>query len=93
MAGGPGVAPNRLLDALSWGVGVGIGVALGAYLTAVGGVGSPGVEGLDLSETLTLPVAAGGFVFVAVLGVQTIVVLIRRVRTDNRRDEQGDAQH
>lgn len=92
MTGGPGATPSRLLDALTWGVGVGVGVALGAYLTAVGGVGSPGVEGLDLSETFTLPVAAGGIVFVVVLGIETLVAVMRRARSGHRRQEQGDSQ-
>lgn len=93
MAGGPGATPSRLLDALTWGVGVGVGVALGAYLTAVGGVGSPGVEGLDLSETFTLPVAAGGIVFVTVLGIEALVAVVRRARSSHRDQEQGGGKH
>lgn len=93
MAGGSGPTPSRLLDALTWGVGVGVGVALGAYLTAVGGVGSPGVEGLDLSETFTLPVAAGGIVFVSVLGIEALVAVLRRARPGHRGQEQGNSQH
>ena len=93
MKGGPETTPNGLLDALTWGVGVGVGVALGAYLPAVGGVGSPGVEGLDLSETFTLPVAAGGVVFVSVLGLKALFAIFRRSRAGHRDNYQGDSQH
>lgn len=93
MRGGPETTPSGLLDALTWGVGVGVGVALGAYLTAVGGVGSPGVEGLDLSETFTLPVAAGGVMFVFVLGLEALLAIVRRSRAGYSHQSQGDSKH
>jgi len=52
----------RLAEALfwsaTWGVGAAIGVALGGWLTVVGGSGAPGSGGLDVSTDLVvLPVA------------------------------------
>lgn len=57
----------RAASALTWGAGVAAGVALGAYLTAVGGAGAPGVTALDRSELVTLPLLSGGVTVFAVL--------------------------
>lgn len=71
-----------LFWASTWGVGAGIGVALGGWLTAVGGAGAPGVEALDLVEdVLLLPLLAGGVVFLAHLVGQIIVHAVRRSRS------------
>jgi len=48
----------------TWGVGAAAGVALGSYLTAVSGAGSPGVTAMDRTETVVLPLFAGLAVFV-----------------------------
>ncbi len=50
--------------AATWGIGVALGVALGGWLTVVGGAGAPGVAELDLIEdVLVLPATAGLVVF------------------------------
>ncbi len=69
---GSGLARTALW-ASTWALGVGIGVALGAYLTAVSGSGAPGVESLDLSEILWMPLASAGAVFVALFLVRIVV--------------------
>jgi len=50
--------PGALFWALSWGVGAALGVALGGWLTLVGGSGSPGAAGLD--ALVDLGVLPGG---------------------------------
>lgn len=77
-----------LFWAATWGVGTGIGVALGGWLTAVGGAGAPGVEALDLVEDVVLlPLLAGGAVFFVHLAGQLIVYAIRGARSgESHRD-------
>lgn len=81
-----------VLDAFTWGVGVAAGVAVGAYLTAVGGTGAPGTEGIELAETLTLPLIAGGVVFCLVLDFRAVAALIGRV-THPPRDDHRHGEH
>ena len=67
--------------AATWGVGVAIGVALGGWLTVVGGAGTPGVEALDLTQdVVVLPAIAGSIVLVIHLLGQGIVALVHRTR-------------
>ena len=82
---------RALFWAATWGVGVAIGVALGGWLTVVGGAGTPGVEALDLTQdVIVLPIIAGSIVFFLHLLVQGVVVLVRRARTPRGPD--GDDQ-
>jgi hypothetical protein len=83
-SGKPVLSPvlRGLFWAATWGVGAGIGVALGGWLTAVGGAGAPGVESLNLFEDVVLlPLLAGGAVFFVHLAGQLIVHVIRRTRS------------
>ena len=78
---------RALFWAATWGVGVAIGVALGGWLTVVGGAGTPGVEALDLTQDMiVLPVIAGSVVFVLHLLGQGIVTLARRTRAPHEPD-------
>lgn len=77
--------------AATWGLGVAIGVALGGWLTVVGGAGTPGVESLDLAEDVfALPLAVGGGVFLLHLAGQAAVGLIRRVRTSRKANDKSE---
>lgn len=80
MLAGRSGAPFRPGDALlwsaAWGAGAAIGVALGAWLTAVGGAGAPGAQALEVtSDFVVLPalafaaVAASHFAFQVALAV------------------------
>ena len=63
---------EALFWSLTWGVGAGLGVALGGWLTAVGGSGAPGAGGMDIGTDLV------GLPF-AVLGVVTLVHLVAQI--------------
>ncbi len=85
--------------AASWGVGVALGVALGAYLTAVSGSGAPGATALDASELIVLPAIAGTAVFAVLfvvgVGVSHVAGVLHARSPhggddDDERDE-GDA--
>lgn len=68
--------------ALTWGAGTAIGVAAGAWLTAVGGTGAPGLESIDtFGDLVVLPLLAGGAVVVAHLAGQGVVAVVRRARS------------
>lgn len=81
------IGGRRLLTGLfwaaTWGLGAAIGVALGGWLTVVGGGASaPGVESLDIvQDVIVLPLIAGGAVFAIHLVGQLVVVLVRRARS------------
>lgn len=85
MSDSAGASPvlRGIFWAATWGVGAAIGVALGGWLTVVGGgAGAPGVEALDLTEDLLLlPLLAGGVVFGVHLAGQLLVALVRRARS------------
>jgi hypothetical protein len=71
-------AGQALFWSLTWGVGVMIGVALGGWLTLVGGSGAPGIEGLDpISDLVVLPVLAGAGVAVVHLSGQLVAAALR----------------
>ncbi|MGB4441937.1 MAG: hypothetical protein WBJ62_06910 [Coriobacteriia bacterium] len=76
----------------SWGLGAALGVALGGWLTLVGGSGAPGAEGLDpLVDIGLLPLGA----FVAVVFVHLIGQLIAgglRGRAEASGEHKGDEQ-
>ncbi|PKQ29547.1 MAG: hypothetical protein CVT60_04820 [Actinobacteria bacterium HGW-Actinobacteria-10] len=66
--------------ALTWGLGVAVGVAAGGWLTVVGGTGAPGAGSLDIvQDVFVLPSAAGGAVFALHLAGQAVIALIRRL--------------
>jgi hypothetical protein len=70
-----------VLWSLSWGLGAGLGVAAGAWLTVVGQAGAPGVESLDPgSELLALPAIVFGVVFATHLLWQVVLALYRGLR-------------
>lgn len=87
----------RLAEALfwsaSWGLGAALGVALGGWLTLVGGSGAPGAEGLEPLVDLGL-LPAGAFVVVVVvhLAGQLVAAVLRgraEARGENKHDEQS----
>lgn len=69
--------------AATWGLGAAIGVALGGWLTVVGGgAGAPGADSLDLvQDVVVLPLIVGGIVFVVHVLGQVIVAGVRRARS------------
>lgn len=76
---------RTLLLSVSWGIGAGAGVALGAVLTAVSGAGAPGLSGLDAGTDLTVaPWIVGGAVFVLHLTWTLLVALVRGHRSRHR---------
>jgi hypothetical protein len=54
------------------GVGVGAGVACGAWLTVASGAGAPGVASLDTTDLVRLPASSAAAVFVVAMLVQVI---------------------
>lgn len=75
-------APLRLGDALlwsvAWGAGAAIGVALGAWLTAVGGAGAPGAQALEVtSDFVVLPALAFGAVVASHFAFQLALAALR----------------
>lgn len=81
------VRTSPLLVAGSWGAGVGLGVAAGAYLSAVGGSGAPGVASLDAYETLQLPVITA----VVVTGVVYLCIHVFRFASRIRSPQKPDS--
>lgn len=76
--GSPFRAGGALFWALTWGVGTAVGVALGGWLTLVGGAGAPGTEALEpLADLVILPAIAGGSVTLVHLMGQLIAAAIR----------------
>lgn len=87
--------PEALFWSGSWGLGAALGVALGGWLTLVGGSGAPGAEGLDpLTDLVLLPAGA----FFAVLAVHLVGQLIasslrgRAVARGEREDDEQRAE-
>ncbi|MDP2182475.1 MAG: hypothetical protein Q8K99_07885 [Actinomycetota bacterium] len=79
---------RAMLWAATWGAGVAIGVALGGWLTVVGGVGTPGPSSLSLTEDVfVLPGLAGGVVFLFHLAGQILVAAIRSRRSARGSDQ------
>lgn len=69
---------GALFWAASWGLGAAIGVALGGWLTLVGGSGAPGAAGLDpVVDLALLPVGAFAVVAVVHLTGQILVAALR----------------
>lgn len=91
----------RLAEALfwssSWGLGAAVGVALGGWLTLVGGSGAPGAEGLDPAVDLVLlPLGAFAAVLVLHLAGQVIAASMRgraEAGREHEDDEQGAEDH
>ncbi len=81
---------------LTWAVGAGLGVALGAYLTLTSGAGAPGAAAVGTAaEFLTLPaIAALGVFVVYVVGAAVLRLLGGRLSHrpaahDNHEDHCG----
>lgn len=56
--GGPFSPGRAAVFSVAWGLGAGIGVAAGAFLTVVGEAGAPGMDSLDFgSDIIALPLA------------------------------------
>ncbi len=89
--GEPFRAGQTLLLSFGWGIGAAIGVALGGWLTLVGGSGAPGVEALDpWTDLLLLPIGALGVVTVVHFVGRLVFASIRghRARPDGNGDDQ-----
>ena len=72
----------------TWGLGVALGVALGGWLTVVGGAGTPGVESLDIAEDmLQVPLAVGGVVFGLHFLGQLVIAFFRGIRVSTDSDD------
>lgn len=70
--------PEALFWSASWGLGAAIGVALGGWLTLVGGSGAPGAAGLDpVVDLALLPLGAFGVVGAVHLFGQLAVAALR----------------
>jgi hypothetical protein len=102
--GSPLRAGRVFVLSASWGIGAGLGVALGAVLTSVSGAGAPGLSGLDAtSELVVVPWIVGGAVLMGHLAVTLATALVRGSRTrqappqreerDERRPEDGIDGH
>lgn len=77
-----GLVGRSVLWALSWAIGVGAGVAGGAYLSAVSGAGAPGVQSLDNSDLVNVPLMAAAAVFVVALVLKLVVgAVVTRFRS------------
>lgn len=86
---------GRLFWALTWGVGVAVGVALGGWLTVVGGAGAPGLEALDTVEDLFVLPAVSGIAVACVHFVGSGVIGLSRLvghSPDEPRGEDHDAE-
>lgn len=86
----------RVTEALfwsaSWGLGVALGVALGGWLTLVGGAGAPGAEGLDPTvDLVVLPLGAFAAVLVLHLAGQVIAASVRG-RAETGGEQEDDEQ-
>lgn len=94
MLAGPGETafsvPRAVLYSASWGLGAAIGVALGGWLTLVGGAGAPGAAGIDpVSDLVVVPLAAFGIVGGVHLSAQLITALLRGGTRQRSEGENG----
>ena len=89
--GGSFSVRRALLWSVSWGAGAAIGVALGGWLTLVGGAGAPGAEALDPRiDLILLPLAAFFGVSVIHLGGQMVLAAVRGGRADHHGDDHDE---
>jgi hypothetical protein len=69
----PARIARAALWSLPWSVGVGVGVALGGWLTVAGGSGSPGVLELNLGhDLLVVPLICSAVVFFVLFGARVL---------------------
>ncbi len=88
-------SPGRLvLRAIPWGLGAGVGVALGGWLTAVGGVGAPGVQSLEPGVDLfVLPIVGGLLVVIGHIAVDALAQFVRARRVQQVPEQQQAEQN
>lgn len=80
---------RALVLSAAWGAGAGVGVALGAVLTAMGGAGAPGLSGLEAgTDLVVVPWVVGAVVAAGHLGGTLLLGSVR-----GRRLRDGGAQH
>lgn len=91
-AGAPFRPSRALWWSFTWALGAALGVALGGWLTLVGGSGAPGAAAIDpLSDLVVLPSVA----FLVVIALEMLVrvaIAALRGRTVARREQQHDEQ-
>jgi hypothetical protein len=75
--GTPWSAGRELVHALSWGLGVAVGVLVGALLTYAGSQGAPGSSSLGPRDLVVVPLAAGGIVTTAHVLLSIVAGLVR----------------
>lgn len=68
------------LWAAPWSLGIGVGLAIGAWLTATGGLGAPGAASLDMRDVLVVPVIGTVVTFVALWASRALLMHLRRTR-------------
>jgi len=83
-------AAAAVLWAATWGVGVAIGVALGGWLTVIGGAGTPGVGALDITQDVIVLPGLAGIAVMAVHFLGQAVVGLWRLRTSRVPDGQNE---
>ena len=89
--GRPFRAGRTVLWATSWGLGAGLGVAAGAWLTVVGEASAPGIEAIDPGvDLLALPAASFLTVSLAHLAGQWVAALVRGRQTSAARQSPED---
>lgn len=83
---------SALATAGSTSIGVGLGVLLGGYLTAVSGQGAPGAGSLGTADLAVLPAYSASAAFAVVLLASLGLSALRRARlaAANRADDQPD---
>jgi len=70
---------HEALWSLTWSVGVGIGVALGGWLTVAGGSGAPGASTLDLGQDLVvIPLVCAAVTFGIIFTLKCALALAGR---------------
>lgn len=90
-SGAPFSLRRALAWAVTWAIGAGIGVALGGWLTLIGGSGAPGVEALNpWSDLVLLPLAAFAVVLVVHLVGQLVSAVVRGRRAGQGGEDERD---
>ncbi len=78
---GARMRPSAVAEALAWGAGVAIGVAIGGWLAVVSGAGAPGLEAIDpWLDVVVVPGVAGWVTALCYLMLRRVRVACARSR-------------